>query len=128
MSSPREDILSAMQSMASDIQPIVPPSGAALPHITVDIGGIKAGNQTISNEVGRHSELIGHETGPSPKERRRDYQRRNILRLVGFLLLFIGILPLYLTKLFPNGANDLALGIGLAALIAGVIMTVYEDA
>ena len=133
MDSKRAEILSAMQSVADDIRPVSAGSTSSPPGVTVDIGGINV-RQIASSKTGRGSQKQGPATpvGPTPDERRRDCQRRSMLRLLGVFLLFSAILPLYIVDILPDQIDYIALLIGFVSLVGSMacfaVTTVYENA
>ena len=132
MTSKREEILSAMQSVASDISP-APPRTAVTPQgVTVDIGGINVRSIGAYNRDRAPRDAPSVTTDPPRELRKRDCRRRNILRLLGVFLTFMGIFPLYLVDVLPDQIDAFALWIGFVSLIGGMIsfaaMSVYEDA
>ena len=132
MSSKREEIMSAMQSVAGDIRP-APSRTAVTPQgVTVDIGGINLRNIGTSSTRGSKRALAPLTDGQQLQARRQDCHRRSILRLVGVFLTFMGIFPLYLVDVLPDAMDAFALWIGFVSLIGGMIsfaaMSVYENA
>jgi hypothetical protein len=132
MSSKREEIMSAMQSVAGDIRP-APSRTAVTPQgVTVDIGGINLRNIGTSRTNGSKRALAPLTDGQQLQARRQDCHRRSILRLVGVFLTFMGIFPLYLVDVLPDAMDTFALWIGFVSLIGGMIsfaaMSVYENA
>jgi len=128
----REEILSAVHSVAADINPM-PNARAVTPQgVTVDIGGINVRNNApLRNDS--PSCRLGPVSDPIPFElRRRDCRRRSVLRLAGLFFIFLGIFPLYLVDVLPDAMDSVALWIGFVSLIGGMIsfaaMAIYEDA
>ena len=128
----REEILSAVQSVAADINPM-PNARAVTPQgVTVDIGGINVRNNAPSRSDGPSCRLGSVPDALPMDQRRRDCRRRSVLRLSGLFLTFMGIFPLYLVDVLPDAMDSVALWIGFVSLIGGMIsfaaMAIYEDA
>lgn len=121
MDGKRQEILSAMQSVAEGIRPASPGSTPTPPGVAVDIGGINL-RQVISSGQGRSSpnEVPACSPGPTPDQRSRDCQRRCVLRLLGIFLAFAAILPLYLVVWWPHEIRGIVLWIGFVALLGSM--------
>jgi hypothetical protein len=64
--------------------------------------------------------------------RKQDCRRRNVLRLLGVFLTFMGIFPLYLADVLPDALDAFAQWAGFVSLVGGMLsfaaMSVYDDA
>ena len=128
----REEILSAVQSVAADINPM-PNARAVTPQgVTVDIGGINVRNNAPLRTDGPPWRVVPETEALLMDQHRRDCRRRSQLRLSGLFFTFLGIFPLYLVDVLPDPMDRIALWIGFVSLIGGMIsfaaMAIYEDA
>ena len=132
MTSKREEIMSAVQDVAGDIRPAPARTAVAPPGVSVDIGGINFRNIGTSRTEGFPRESAPANDAQLRQARRHDCHRRNILRLLGVFLTFMGIFPLYLVDVLPDALDAFALWIGFVSLIGGMIsfaaMSVYDEA
>jgi hypothetical protein len=132
MTNQREEIMSAVQSIAGDIRP-APARTAVMPQgVTVDIGGINLRNIGTSRTDGFPRESAPANDAQLRQARRQDCRRRNVLRLLGVFLTFMGIFPLYLVDVLPDALDAFALWVGFVSLVGGMLsfaaMSVYDDA
>jgi hypothetical protein len=131
MDNQRAQILSAMKSVADDISPRSPETATRAQGVNVDIGGINLRQVLSARTDGPRDERASAPIGPPPEERRRDCQRRSILRLLGIFLTFMAILPLYLVDILPDAIDSIALWIGFVSLVGGMVsfatISVYEN-
>ncbi|MEA3278584.1 MAG: hypothetical protein U9Q81_25460 [Pseudomonadota bacterium] len=132
MDNKREEIMSAMQSVAEDLSPASPGAATSPSGVKVDIGGIHVSQAVSSKKGSGPRDERPSVADPPLQERRRDCQRRNVLRLLGIFLLFTAILPLYLVDILPNRIDNIALWIGFVSLVGSMVsfatMSVYENA
>jgi hypothetical protein len=131
MENKKAEILSAIKSIAQDIHPMPPATPATPEGVKVDIGGIHI-RQTVSGrpECPRGAGPAGT-TAPPLDVRRRDAQRRSVLRLLGIFLTFLAVLPLYLKHILPEHIDSAHLWTGLICLGCGMAcfaaISVYEN-
>jgi hypothetical protein len=131
MENKKAEILSAIKSIAQDIRPL--PSGTpAIPDgVKVDIGGIQVRHTVSSRPECPRSAGPAATTAPPLDERRRDAQRRSVLRLLGIFLTFLALLPLYLKHILPEHIDSAYLWTGLVLLGCGMAcfaaISVYEN-
>ena len=130
MDDKRAEILSAMQSVAEGIRPASPGSAPAPPGVAVDIGGINLRQVISSGQAGSSPNEVPS-CSPGPDQRRKDCQLRCVLRLVGIVLAFVAILPLYLVVWLPDEIDRVAMWIGFLALLGSMASCaatiVYEN-
>jgi hypothetical protein len=118
MDDKRDDILSAMRSIAGDITPTGSPRGGALPAVSIDFGGIslKNGSALDHAQDGREAAPQGL-SSPQDVLQRRDIQQRNVLRMLGYMLMFAAIAPLYLVEMMSDQGDDMVMTIGFLSLV-----------
>jgi hypothetical protein len=131
MENKKAEIVSAIKSIAQDIRPLPPETPATPEGGKVDIGGIHVKHTVSARDDCARKQGAPRADAPPPEERRRDAQRRSVLRLLGIFLTFLALLPLYLKHILPEHIDSAYLWTGLVLLGCGMAcfaaISVYEN-
>ena len=117
-----DEIRSTIRGIMGDSVPKPRPSELATPAVNIDIGGINLKNHSSFEHAhpDHRIELPAMAAAPTAAQRCHR-QQRSLLRVLGSVLMFAAIAPLYLVEFLSDMPDNIILTIGFVMLILSLI-------
>jgi hypothetical protein len=117
-----DEIRSTIRGIMGDSVPKPRPSDVAMPSLSIDIGGINLKNHNaLEHPHPDHRIDLPAMAAAPPAVQRCHRQQRSLLRVLGSVLMFAAIAPLYLVEFLSEMPDNIILTIGFVMLILSLI-------
>ncbi len=117
-----DEIRSTIRGMMGDIAPKPRPPDLAMPAVSIDIGGINLKNENAFEHAHPDHRVDLPMMAAAPAAVQRCHrQQLGVLRMLGTVLMFAAIVPLYLVEFLSDMPDNIILTIGFVVLILSLI-------
>jgi hypothetical protein len=117
-----DEIRSTIRGIMGDSVPKPRPSEATMPALSIDIGGINLKNETAFEQAHADRPIDPPPVAAAPAAVQCCHrQQRGMMRMLGLILMFAAIAPLYLVQFLAVPHDDIILTVGFVVLILSLI-------
>ncbi|RKT45642.1 hypothetical protein [Thiocapsa rosea] len=117
-----DEIRSTIRGIMGDSVPKPRPSEVAMPAVSIDFGGINLKNDNAFEPAHPDHRIDFPAMAAAPSAVQRCHrQQRSLLRVLGTLLMFAAIAPLYLVEFLSDMPDNIILTIGFVMLVLSLI-------
>ncbi|CRI63848.1 hypothetical protein [Thiocapsa roseopersicina] len=118
----RDEIRSTIRGIMGDSVPKPRPSEAAMPALSIDIGGINLKNENAFEHAHADRPIDPPLMAAAPSAVRLCHrQQLGVMRMLGIVLMFAAIAPLYVVQFLSVPHDDIILTVGFVVLILSLI-------
>lgn len=117
-----DEIRSTIRGIMGDSVPKPRASEVAMPAVSIDFGGINLKNDTAFEHTQPEHRIDLPVLAAAPSAVQRCHrQQRSLLRVLGSVLMFAAIAPLYLVEFLSDMPDNIILTIGFVMLVLSLI-------